>query len=57
MRSSWSADTSTSMQRTRTKDRTQERIGDEDEETLHGVDPLELLEQAQIEQCVRLSIG
>ena len=45
------------MQRARTKERTQERIGDEDEETLHGVDPLELLEQAQIEQCVRLSIG
>lgn len=37
-------------------DYTQQRVSDEDEETLHGVDPLKFLEQAQIEQCICLSV-
>ena len=55
MRSLWCGETSISTQQTRTKDRTKERNGDE--KTLYGVDPPELFEQVQIEQCIFLSIG
>ena len=36
---------------------TQERVGDQDEETLHGVHSLKLLEQSEIEKRVDLAVG
>ena len=36
---------------------TQERVGDQDEETLHGIHSLKLLEQAEIEKRVYLAVG
>ena len=56
MCSSWSA-RNVKIHAARTKDHIQERIGDENEETLHGADLLEFLKQAQIKRCICLSIG